>query len=83
MFGVSKTDTDKLWAGISNTSTSEGPLKTTEEYQLLKPVLSVISEKTLSCSMSVNSHKNQYVQRRISFRLFVLMTRAITNTWIT
>lgn len=56
LFGVSKTDTDKLWAGISNTPTSEGSLKTTADYQPLKPMLSVISEKTLSCSMSVKSY---------------------------
>lgn len=62
LFGVSKTDTDKLWAGISNASTSEGSLKTTDDYQPLKPLLSVISEKTLSCSMSVNSYTNRYVR---------------------
>lgn len=54
LFGVSKTDTDKLWAGISNASTSEGSLKTTDDYQPLKPLLSVISEKTLSCSIFSN-----------------------------
>nr|XP_012144308.1 PREDICTED: spermatogenesis-defective protein 39 homolog isoform X3 [Megachile rotundata] len=53
LFGVSKIDTDKLWAGISNASTSEASLKTASDYQPLKPMLSVISEKTLSCSMSV------------------------------
>ncbi|KZC13424.1 PREDICTED: spermatogenesis-defective protein 39 homolog [Dufourea novaeangliae] len=47
LFGISKTVTDKLRAGISSTSTSEGSLKTTDDSQPLKPILSVISEKTL------------------------------------
>ncbi|XP_076238832.1 spermatogenesis-defective protein 39 homolog [Calliopsis andreniformis] len=54
LFGVSKTDTDKLWAGISSSSIAEGPLKATEDYQLFKPMLSVISEKTLSCILATN-----------------------------
>lgn len=49
-FGVSKTDIDKLLAGISNTSTAEAALKSTANYQPLKPMLSIISEKTLDCS---------------------------------
>ncbi|XP_076763003.1 spermatogenesis-defective protein 39 homolog isoform X1 [Xylocopa sonorina] len=59
LFGVSKTDTDKLWAGISNTPQSEGSLKAGNDYQPLKPMLSIISEETLSCSMSVKSHISQ------------------------
>lgn len=62
MFGVSKTDTDKLWAGIANTSTAEGSLKTSTDYQPLKPMLSIISEKTLSCSMSVKSYIDRNTQ---------------------
>ncbi|CAK9807211.1 Spermatogenesis-defective protein 39 homolog [Anthophora plagiata] len=58
LFGVSKTDTDKLWAGISNTSTSEGPLKTTNDYQPLKPMLSIISEKTLSYILATDKLQN-------------------------
>nr|XP_034174101.1 spermatogenesis-defective protein 39 homolog isoform X2 [Osmia lignaria] len=58
LFGVSKTDTDKLWAGISNTSTSEASLKTTSDYQPLKPMLSVISEKTLSCILALDKLQN-------------------------
>ncbi|XP_043251444.1 spermatogenesis-defective protein 39 homolog isoform X1 [Colletes gigas] len=58
LFGVSKTDTDKLWAGISNTSTPEGSLKSTDDYQPLKPMLSVISEKTLSSILATDKLQN-------------------------
>ncbi|KOC69844.1 Spermatogenesis-defective protein 39 like protein [Habropoda laboriosa] len=66
LFGVSKTDTDKLWAGISNTSTSEGPLKTTNDYQPLKPMLSIISEKTLSCILATDKLQNLHSETSIS-----------------
>ncbi|XP_050586668.1 spermatogenesis-defective protein 39 homolog [Bombus affinis] len=58
LFGVSKTDTDKLWAGISNTSTEDGSLKSTNDYQPLKPMLSIISEKTLSCILATDKLQN-------------------------
>lgn len=71
MFGVSKTDTDKLWAGIANTSTAEGSLKTSTDYQPLKPMLSIISEKTLSCSMSVKSYIDRNTQcNSLNFHYF-------------
>ncbi|CAK9833886.1 Spermatogenesis-defective protein 39 homolog [Anthophora retusa] len=66
LFGVSKTDTDKLWAGISNASTSEGPLKTTNDYQPLKPMLSIISEKTLSCILATDKLQNLPSEKSIS-----------------
>lgn len=73
LFGVSKTDTDKLWAGISNTSTAEGSLKTSTDYQPLKPMLSIISEKTLSCSMSVKLYIDKNIQcNMLEFSLFLL-----------
>lgn len=71
MFGVSKTDTDKLWAGIANTSMAEGSLKTSTDYQPLKPMLSIISEKTLSCSMSVKSYIDRNTQcNSLNFHYF-------------
>lgn len=71
LFGVSKTDTDKLWAGIANTSTAEGSLKTSTDYQPLKPMLSIISEKTLSCSMSVKSYIDRNTQcNSLNFHYF-------------
>ncbi|KAK9307964.1 hypothetical protein QLX08_001874 [Tetragonisca angustula] len=57
-FGVSKTDIDKLLAGISNTSTAEASLKSTTNYQPLKPMLSIISEKTLDCILAMDKLKN-------------------------
>ncbi|OAD58023.1 Spermatogenesis-defective protein 39 like protein [Eufriesea mexicana] len=60
LFGVSKTDTDKLWAGISNTPTSEGSLKTTTDYQPLKPILSVISKNTLILAVSTDKLQQNF-----------------------
>lgn len=65
LFGVSKTDTDKLWAGISNTSTAEGSLKTSTDYQPLKPMLSIISEKTLSCILATDKLQNLHPETAI------------------
>lgn len=79
LFGVSKTDTDKLWAGISNTSTEDGSLKSTNDYQPLKPMLSIISEKTLSCSTSVKSYINQFLVQLPEFSLFSLTDRFDTK----
>lgn len=52
LFGMSKNDVDKLWAGIEGGSRPEERLKSSEQYQPVKPLLSVISEKTLSCSIT-------------------------------
>lgn len=61
-FGVSKTDIDKLLAGISNTSTAETSLKSTANYQPLKPMLSIISEKTLDCILAMDKLKNLHLE---------------------
>ncbi|KOX71731.1 Spermatogenesis-defective protein 39 like protein [Melipona quadrifasciata] len=74
-FGVSKTDIDKLLAGISNTSTAETSLKSTANYQPLKPMLSIISEKTLDCTMDKlkNLHpETSSVQPDITLRKILL-----------
>ncbi|XP_076763004.1 spermatogenesis-defective protein 39 homolog isoform X2 [Xylocopa sonorina] len=62
LFGVSKTDTDKLWAGISNTPQSEGSLKAGNDYQPLKPMLSIISEETLSCILAMDKVQNIHLE---------------------
>ncbi|KYQ46906.1 VPS33B-interacting protein [Trachymyrmex zeteki] len=43
-----KSDTQKLWTGIFNTSNLENSLQSTNDLQTTKSLLSVISEKTLS-----------------------------------
>lgn len=50
LFGVSKNETEKLWAGILNNSLSENSLRFIDDFQATKPLFSIISEKTLSCS---------------------------------
>ncbi|KAK1120358.1 hypothetical protein K0M31_012340 [Melipona bicolor] len=76
-FGVSKTDIDQLLAGISNTSTAETSLKSTVNYQPLKPMLSIISEKTLDCILAMDKLKNLHpetssVQPDITLRKILL-----------
>ncbi|KAF3425337.1 hypothetical protein E2986_03858 [Frieseomelitta varia] len=76
-FGVSKTDIDKLLAGISNTSTAEASLKSAANYQPLKPMLSIISEKTLDCILAMDKLKNLHpetsgVQPDITLRKILL-----------
>ncbi|XP_014489093.1 PREDICTED: spermatogenesis-defective protein 39 homolog [Dinoponera quadriceps] len=61
LFGVSKNDTEKLWAGISKTSISESNLKSGDDFQTTKPLLSIISEKTLSRILAVTESKLQNV----------------------
>lgn len=51
LFGVSKGGVDELWAGISDVSISESSFKSTDDLQPAKPLLSIISDKTLACSM--------------------------------
>ncbi|XP_066600718.1 spermatogenesis-defective protein 39 homolog [Prorops nasuta] len=58
LFGVTKNDTEKLWAGISNAPTSDTSLKFNDEIQNLKPILSVISEKTLSSILAADKIQN-------------------------
>ncbi|GAB1859549.1 Spermatogenesis-defective protein 39 homolog [Camponotus japonicus] len=55
LFGVSKNETEKLWAGISNRSLSENSLRFTDDLQTTKPLFSIISEKTLSCILAVDN----------------------------
>lgn len=43
-----KNDTEKLWIGIANTSNLENSLQSINDLQTTKPLLSIISEKTLS-----------------------------------
>ncbi|XP_032675777.1 spermatogenesis-defective protein 39 homolog [Odontomachus brunneus] len=59
LFGVSKNDTEKLWAGISKTSISESNLKPSDDFQSTKPLLSIISEKTLSRILALTECKLQ------------------------
>lgn len=66
LFGVSKTDTDRLWAGISNASPPEGGLKTANDYQTLKPMLSIISEKTLSCILATDKLQNVHQETAVA-----------------
>ncbi|XP_072764849.1 spermatogenesis-defective protein 39 homolog [Anoplolepis gracilipes] len=54
LFGVSKNETEKLWAGISNSSLSESDLRCTDDLQATKPLFSIISEKTLSCILAAD-----------------------------
>lgn len=56
LFGVSKTNTDRLWMGISDgVVTSESYDKPTDDFSNLKPMLSIISDKTLSRSMDFSN----------------------------
>ncbi|XP_078043042.1 spermatogenesis-defective protein 39 homolog isoform X2 [Augochlora pura] len=60
LFKTSNADTDKLWADTCGVSTSEVSQKRTDDYKVLKPLLSVISEKTL-CSI-LATDKSQKIQ---------------------
>ncbi|EFN76896.1 Uncharacterized protein C14orf133 [Harpegnathos saltator] len=59
LFGISKNDTEKLWAGIPRTTISESNVKSSDDFQTTKPLLSVISEKTLSRVLALNEDKLQ------------------------
>ena len=76
LFGVSRTDTDKLWADISSTPVSEGSLKIADDYPPLKPMLSVISEKTLSCILATEKlqklHSENAVQPDVTLKNILL-----------
>ncbi|KAK2579347.1 hypothetical protein KPH14_008298 [Odynerus spinipes] len=50
--------TDKLCANVSSMSISEDYLKSNNDLQTLKPLLSVISEKTLSCILALDKIPN-------------------------
>ncbi|XP_029158814.1 spermatogenesis-defective protein 39 homolog [Nylanderia fulva] len=54
LFGVSKNETQKLWAGISDRSLAESNLKSTDDLQTTKPLFSIISEKTLLCILAAD-----------------------------
>ncbi|KAL0101100.1 hypothetical protein PUN28_018747 [Cardiocondyla obscurior] len=43
-----RNDTEKLWGGILNTSNFESELQSTNDLQTTKPLLSIVSDKTLS-----------------------------------
>jgi len=58
LFGISKNETEKLWAGISNRSLSENSLRSTDDLQTTKPLFSIISEKTLSCILAADKLQN-------------------------
>lgn len=56
-----KSDTQKLWTGIFNTSNLENSLQSTNDLQTTKSLLSVISEKTLSRILDAdNKFKNSH-----------------------
>ncbi|KAG5338991.1 SPE39 protein, partial [Acromyrmex charruanus] len=56
-----KSDTQKLWTGIFNTSNLENSLQSTNDLQTTKSLLSVISEKTLSRILDAdNKPKNSH-----------------------
>ncbi|XP_033327898.1 spermatogenesis-defective protein 39 homolog [Megalopta genalis] len=64
LFKTSNTDTDKLWADTCGISTSEGSQKRTDDYKVLKPLLSVISEKTL-CSILATDKSQKFQSETI------------------
>ncbi|XP_071647424.1 spermatogenesis-defective protein 39 homolog [Temnothorax longispinosus] len=45
---VDQLRSDKLWTGILNASSSESGLQSTADFQTTKPLLSIISDRTLS-----------------------------------
>ncbi|XP_024938760.1 spermatogenesis-defective protein 39 homolog isoform X2 [Cephus cinctus] len=57
-FGFSKTGTARLRAGISNIDLSDDYLKTSDSQTNLKPLLSVISEKTLANILEADKMQN-------------------------
>ncbi|KAG7200250.1 hypothetical protein KM043_017722 [Ampulex compressa] len=66
LFGVSKTDTEKLWAGISSTSKSESCVKSSDDFKPSKPMQSIISEKTLSCILAIDKLQNIYPESAVT-----------------
>ncbi|XP_012535647.1 spermatogenesis-defective protein 39 homolog [Monomorium pharaonis] len=54
-----KSDTEKLWTGIFNTSSFENSLYSTNDLQTTKPLLSIISEKTLTRILNADNKSSE------------------------
>ena len=58
LFGVSKNETEKLWAEISDRSLSESSFRSTNDLQTTKPLFSIISEKTFLCILAADKSQD-------------------------
>ncbi|EZA61897.1 hypothetical protein DMN91_006122 [Ooceraea biroi] len=54
----SKAGAEELGAGISNVSISESNFRSSDDLQTAKPLLSIISDKTLSCILAADKLQN-------------------------
>ncbi|XP_012263968.2 spermatogenesis-defective protein 39 homolog [Athalia rosae] len=65
LFGISKTGTARLRAGISDIGDSENYLKSDDTHSNLKPLLSVISEQTLTSILAADNLQNTHEEKPI------------------
>ncbi|KAH0948002.1 hypothetical protein HN011_010085 [Eciton burchellii] len=60
LFKLSKGNAEEPWAGNSDTSISESSFKSVDGLQTTKPLLSIISDKTLSCILAADKLQDVY-----------------------